>query len=250
MKAIAVIGPSGSGKTTVCEVIIRGLSQKGYRVGSVKEIHCRDFTLDPDPSANTRRHRAAGSQLVTARATAETDLLYPGKLPVADILRHYDQDYVVLEGVADGNFPSIVTAHRPEEARERMDDLTVAVSGVLANTHTGQLFGLPIINALKDPETLVDLAEKRAFTPLPAFAPGCCSMCGGSCRELAGKIAGGKAKREDCLLFSQKTELLVNGVPVSMVPFVQSILRNAVLGVIRELKGFPQQGKIEVKFHT
>jgi len=39
MKAVAVNGLSRSGKTTVCEALISGLRRRGYKVGSVKEIH-------------------------------------------------------------------------------------------------------------------------------------------------------------------------------------------------------------------
>lgn len=60
MKVIAVNGASHSGKTTVCEVIIRELRRRGRTVGSVKEIHCQGFTLDPDPRTDTGLHRSAG----------------------------------------------------------------------------------------------------------------------------------------------------------------------------------------------
>ena len=74
MKAIAVNGRSKSGKTTVCETIIKGLRQRGYTVGSVKEIHFEAFSIDPDPRTNTNRHRSEGYQLVTARGLGETDI--------------------------------------------------------------------------------------------------------------------------------------------------------------------------------
>lgn len=250
MKAIAVNGITRSGKTTVCEVLIAGLRQRGYSVGSVKEIHFEGFAIDPDPTTNTRRHRAAGSQLVTARGISETDILYQSMLPMEEIFRHYDHDYVILEGVTDCNVPRIITAHNREEVERLLDCRAVAVSGVLANTVSGEVLGLPVFHALDDPETLVDFAEERAFKPLPTFDPDCCARCGYTCRELAGMIAWQKAKREDCILWTQETELLINGTPISMVPFVQNILKNAVLGVARELQGFQEHSQIEVRFKT
>ena len=250
MKAIAVNGITRSGKTTVCEVLIAGLRQRGYSVGSVKEIHFEGFAIDPDPTTNTRRHRAAGSQLVTARGISETDILYQSMLPMEEIFRHYDHDYVILEGVTDCNVPRIITAHNREEVERLLDCRAVAVSGVLANTVSGEVLGLPVFHALDDPETLVDFAEERAFEPLPTFDPDCCARCGYTCRELAGMIAWQKAKREDCILWTQETELLINGTPISMVPFVQNILKNAVLGVARELQGFQEHSQIEVRFKT
>ena len=248
MKAIAVIGITGSGKTTVCETIIRGLRRRGYTVGSVKEIHFEEFAIDPNPNTNTNRHRAAGSQLVTARGRFETDILYQSELTMEEILKHYGHDYVILEGVSDCNVPIIITAHNQAEVQERMDCRAAAVSGVLANTCSGEIFGMPVFNALSDPEVLVDFAEKRAFEPLPSFDPDCCSECGYSCREFAGKVARQEAERGECVLNSRDVELLVNGRSVPMVPFVQAILKNAVLGVARELHGFENNSKIEVRF--
>lgn len=248
MKAVAVNGTSNSGKTTVCEALIKGLRQRGYSVGSVKEIHHKSFAIDPDPYADTGRHRAAGSELITARGVSETDILYRSKLAMDEIFRHYSQDYLILEGVLDCNAPRIVTAHNRAEAEERIDGRTIAISGILANGSCQELFGLPVFNALENPDALVDFVEKRAFRPLPSFDAECCSLCGYSCRELAERIARQKAKPGDCVLSAPKTELFIDGIPVSMVPFVQAILKNAVLGVVQELDGFKKHGRIEVKF--
>jgi molybdopterin-guanine dinucleotide biosynthesis protein B len=247
MKVIAVNGTSNSGKTTVCEVIIRGLREKGYSVGSVKEIHCPEFSLDPNPAEDTGRHRSSGSQLVTARAVEETDVLYQEKLSITEILKHYEHDYVILEGVADCNGPRILTAHDADEVEERLDGRVVAVSGVLANSHPEEMMGLPVFHALEDPKALVDFVEARAFEPLPSFDDDCCTQCGYTCRELTERIARQEAKREDCVLQKQSTELLINGTAIPMVPFVQSILRNAVLGVVRELEGYKEHSSIEVR---
>ena len=250
MKAVAVNGLSGSGKTTVCEALISGLRRRGYKVGSVKEIHFQGFAIDPDPATNTRRHRAAGADPVTARGLYETDVLYGTKLPIEEILRHYDHDFVILEGVSDCNVLSIVTAHTVEEVEQHLDERTGAVSGVVANLGVKEVYGLPVFNALQEPESLVDFVEKRAFAPLPSFDPECCSACGRSCRELTGLVVQQKAKREDCLLWRPEVELLVDGAAVPMVPFVQNILRNAVLGVVKELRGFKAGSRIEVRLRS
>lgn len=250
MKAIAVNGRSKSGKTTVCETIIKGLRQRGYTVGSVKEIHFEAFSIDPDPRTNTNRHRSAGSQLVTARGLGETDILYQSMLPMDAILKHYTHDYVVLEGVTDLNVPRILTAHRVNEVQEQRDGRAIAVSGVISNRESGEILGLPVLHALENPQALVDFVEERAFEPLPSFDPQCCAECGHSCRELAGMIAWQRARREDCVLWSQETELLVNGVPITMVPIVQDILKDSILGVVRHLRGFEENSTIEIRLRT
>ncbi len=247
MQVIAVNGTSNSGKTTVSQIIIKGLRRRGYSVGSVKEIHSEGFTLDPDPKTDTALHRAAGSQLVTARALTETGILHQSKLSIEEILMFYDHDYVILEGVSDCNAPRIITAHTKQEVAERLDDRVVAISGVIANERAGKLYGLPIINAVADEAALVDFVKAKAFRPLPSFAEECCRACGYSCRELAGRIAQGKAKREDCLIAEGPAELYIDGKKIPLVPFVQKILKNAVLGVARELDGFKEHAQIEVR---
>lgn len=248
MRVIAVNGPSKSGKTTVCEAIIAGLRARGYSVGSVKEIHFEGFEIDPNPSANTRRHKSAGSELVTARALTETDVLHQKKLPILEILRSYDHDFVILEGVTDCLAPRIITGHTDEDVAGRIDGRAVLISGVFANKNSGEYSNLPIINVLTEGEKLVDFVEKTAFSPFPDVDPKCCGHCGYDCKTMCDRVCQGKSERSDCVLTSQKIELTVDGKPVSLVPFVQNILRNSVMAVASELKGAPTSGEVVVKF--
>ena len=248
MKAIAVNGITKSGKTTVCEILISGLRQRGFSVGSVKEIHFEQFQIDPDSKTNTNRHKTAGAQLVTARGLFETDILYQSMLPINEILMHYDHDFVILEGVTDCNVPRILTAHSEQEIADAIDGRAVAVSGVFANDHQGEMMGLPIINPLTESDRLVDFVLEHAFEPLPSCDPECCSACGFDCRAFAGEVAHRRAPRSGCVLTSQDVELLIDGRAITMVPFVQNILKNAVMGVVSELDGHKENGRIEVRF--
>lgn len=247
MKVIAVNGITKSGKTTVCEALISALTARGYSVGSVKEIHFEQFKIDPDQSTNTNRHKAAGSQLVTARGMYETDILYQSMLPIEQILAHYEQDFVILEGVSDCNCPRIITAHNQAEVEERIDCRAVAVAGVISNSGAKEICGLPVFNPLTEAEALADFAEKVAFTPLPDFDPDCCSKCGYTCRELTGRIIAGQAKRRDCVLIEQETELYINGKYIQMVPFVQDVLGKAIRAIAGTLDGYLDNSEVVVK---
>lgn len=165
MKLFAVIGTSLSGKTTTIEHIIRELRQRGYSVGSVKEIHFEDFAMDT-PGSNTDRHRRAGSQQVAARGFYETDLLYQSKLTMDEILLHYDYDFVALEGVTDLPVPTIIAAHRAEEVRERRTERTIAVAGRLADS-CRQVDDLIALSALTHGSELADLVEEKAAEYCP-----------------------------------------------------------------------------------
>ena len=247
MKVFSVSGITKSGKTTTIEHIIRELSGRGYRVGSVKEIHFEAFAIDTEPSSNTVRHRQAGSQLVTARGYNETDVLYPIKLDMRKILSFYDGfDYVVLEGVTDIPVPVIVTAHAREDLEQKWGDYVFCVSGRIAD-QLREYNGLPAISAVSDIASLVNLIESKVYDLLPDFDPQCCSACGCKCPELGLKILRGKAKRSDCVA-DRGVELFVDGKRINMVPFVQSILRRTVLAVVGELDGYQNGAEIRIRF--
>ena len=216
MKVFTVVGTSGSGKTTVIEALVAQLVGRGYRVGSVKEIHFEAFEIDPKPTSNTRRHRAAGASLVAARGYHETDLLYPAKLPMRDILRHYgDYDWVALEGVDDLPVPAILCT--PDKLREN----AICVSGKFG-AEIIEYQGLPAFNALENAQGLCDFLEANVPDYLECYDPN----DPGPGADVA---------------------LTIGGREIRMVPFVQKILRNAVLGVAKELEGYTEGATIEIK---
>jgi len=166
MRILSVCGITKSGKTTTIENIIRELSRRGYRVGSVKEIHNEQFAIDPDPKSNTRRHRAAGAELVCARGLYETDFLFPEKLPMSKILSFYENeriyDWVILEGVSDIPAPTIVTAHEEKDLLDKLSDMTFCISGRIS-ANISEYRSIPAINALDNTAGLVDLIERTVF---------------------------------------------------------------------------------------
>ncbi len=245
MKAFSVTGLTGSGKTSVIENIIKELKSRGFSVGSVKEIHFDAFRIDTE-GKNTWRHRQAGADTVTARSHNETDILYQGHRPIYEVLSHYDQDFVILEGVRDAVVPEIAVA--AEDAEPQISPLTIAVSGRYANTHSGEYQGLPIINGITETKKLVDLIIEKTPPIMSDVDPECCSKCGCDCRTFLAKCLKGEAKFEDCTLKNGKLSLKINGKDILMVPFVESILKNEVLGVVKELKGYKKGGKVTVEF--
>jgi molybdopterin-guanine dinucleotide biosynthesis protein B len=165
LKVFSVYGYSLSGKTTTVECLIKELMRRNYTVGTVKDIHYEEFTIDTEGS-NTDRHRKAGAELVTARGLYETDILYKERLPLQKILRFYTQDYVILEGVTDFDVPRILCACNLEDVVKRMDPSVFVLSGVITNEISS--YGkLPVINPIKDIERLADLVEKAAKDWIP-----------------------------------------------------------------------------------
>ncbi|MDD4437315.1 MAG: molybdopterin-guanine dinucleotide biosynthesis protein B [Tissierellia bacterium] len=244
MKVFSVIGITKSGKTTTIENIIKELRKRNYTVGSVKEIHFEKFKMDLE-GTNTHRHKMAGSQLVTARGAYETDVLFQKQLSMNEILSFYNHDFVILEGVRDTCIPKIVTAHDVEGIQDRMDETTFAISGKISNSMT-EYEGIPVINSITEIEKMVDIIEEKVFDRLPDMKDECCQKCGYTCTELSSKILKGEAERRDCILTEQSVILKINGQEITMVPFVQSIMKNAVEGIAKELSGYTENGDIEV----
>ncbi len=245
MKVFTVNGTSKSGKTTTIERIIVELRRRGYSVGSVKDIHFEDFAIDT-PGTNTFRHRTAGSQLVTARGPAETDVLIPARLAIADILRFYDHDWVILEGTDDFHAPSILCAHDLQQCQLAVTPSTFVVSGVVAAS-IDSCGPVPALDALTQTEQLVDLIEQQVFPVLPNVDPECCSACGSSCAELVPAILSGRAQRDQCALDQLGLTLRVGERELSMVPFVQEVIRRTVEGLVSTLDGYQPGVEIQLR---
>lgn len=214
MKVISVIGTSKTGKTTSIEKIIKELVNRGYSVGSVKEIHFHAFKMDIE-GTNTDRHRKAGASLVTARGDNETDILFQEKLSIEKLLSFYDQDFVIMEGVRDALVPTIVTASSLEGIEERFDEMVFAISGVVSED-ISEYRGLPAINALTHTKDLVDLIEQKSLDT-----------------SLSGQSKPG-------------ISLKIGGKDISMVPFVQNILKNTLDAFAKELDGYTEDGDIVI----
>ena len=245
MRAFSVIGITKTGKTTTIENIIRELKKRNYSVGSIKEIHFDSFAIDI-PGTNTDRHRQAGSELVTARGYHETDIMFPSKLPIEEILRYHDQDYVIMEGVRDYNIPKIACADKEDELEKIFDRSVFAVSGKIG-ARLDEFKDTPAIDPVSEAERLVDLIEEKVFDVLPDFPTACCGECGFDCRELCCRILEGKSERQDCIISDSNVKLTIDGREINMVPFVQDILKGTLEGVIKNLEGYRKGKTIKIK---
>lgn len=244
MKVFSVTGITKSGKTATIELIIKELITRGYTVGTVKEIHNEEFRMDTE-GKNTYRHRQAGALTVTALGYHETDVMYPYKMNVYQLLKHYTEDYVILEGVDYINVPRIAVAHNREELV--IDDRTFLISGVITNTVKGDIDGIPLISAKDNVSKIADIIIAKVPPLMPDVDVNCCGECGTSCRELLSGYLRGNAIINDCVLNQNKVCLSIDGKKVEIVPFVDKILYNTVKGIVKELKGYREDAEIVIK---
>ena len=245
MKVFSVFGVSLSGKTTTIEHIIAELKRRGYRVGSVKNIHFEKFTLDLEGS-NTWRHKQAGSELVVARGLRETGILFPQKLGLDKILSYFDHDYVVVEGVADTVLPKILCAGETGEIESRLNDLVFLISGRISN-QLSKYKNVPVLNPLRDIEKLVDLIEEKVTEKMP-FVQGLdhCNACGSNCRDLVAGILKGKRRREECVYVKNRVSLFIGQQEVKVNSSFVAGLRMLLDGLLAQQEYYNPGDEIKI----
>ncbi len=92
-KVIHVVGPKKNGKTTVIEQLIPELSQRGYRVGTVKHHHSHSPIQMDHEGKDSCRHRRAGAKDVTLVS------LYVAVIQNTDEATRLDQAIKLIHGV-------------------------------------------------------------------------------------------------------------------------------------------------------
>ena len=111
----------------------------------------------------------------------------------------------------------------------------------------GPLTALPFLP--EEPLTqLADRVVERVpeLLPFPSGNPCCRACAAGSCPALLEAILAGRARPEDCGLARQDVVVEVNGQPLSMVGFVQRILRQTNLGILELLDGYTPNSQVVI----
>jgi molybdopterin-guanine dinucleotide biosynthesis adapter protein len=116
---LSVVGRSDSGKTTLLEKLIRELSARGRRIGTVKHHYHGPVAVDV-PGKDSWRHRQAGAAAV---ALVSPDTLFvvrespPGLSLEALVHRSlFGVDLVLTEGFKSGPMPKIEVNRRAQRA--------------------------------------------------------------------------------------------------------------------------------------
>ena len=106
---VTLIGKSGSGKTTLLEKLIRELSQRGYRLATVKHHSHNGFEFDV-PGKDSWRFAQAGSRHVVIAASDKWAAYrqLEGDLSLDEIIAEIqDVDLILVEGYKQANKPTI-----------------------------------------------------------------------------------------------------------------------------------------------
>lgn len=226
MSIVAVVGSRKSGKTTTVETLVRGLTEKGYKVATVKHIPESDFTIDTK-GKDTWRHAKAGAHTILSIAPKEIAVIKKvdtTKYDLKEIIKECqgEVDIIILEGFSkltarDLNVPKIVAVKTINEVRKASNRFKPILTFVGPIPTEAVKPKIPHVDGLKEPKKLINLVDK----------------------ELANLVKK-KKKREE------KLKIQINGKPLKMKPFVQKIIRSSLLNMVSTLKNVDIEGDEKV----
>lgn len=244
MKVIAVFGHSKTGKTTTVELIIKELIKRGFKVGSIKDIHFEDFALDEE-GTDSSRLKQAGAEPVTAKGLKETDIMFKESLTLRQIAEHYDVDWLVCEGFSTEIVPKLLSL-KNEKDLENKDRFTIGLTGKISNSKQ-ELGGLPVFNALQNITGLVDFLIERIPPLLPGYDHEKCGECGLDCATVLDKILNHGADWDLCKVRQQGVTVKIGTKNLPLKPFVKDILSRSFVGALSSLTGFENGKKIVIE---
>lgn len=246
VRLFTFFGNSNTGKTTVILELAKKLQEKGYKVSYMKNTDRDHFDLDPKDKDTGRLNE---SRVVLGRANLEFFMRMRTKerLKIEDILSIpmvRSCDFLLIEGNHDFPTPKILFLRECGEF-SRLDDMTVGVFSRNEMVRSmAEKKGLIAFDEERM-DDMIEFVERSSIPPLPNMN---CKLCGYSCGEMAKLMALGRKRMEDCkILSSRKVDVRINGRRMNLVPFLEDILRDVILGVLRNLKGYEERGDVEVR---
>ncbi len=243
-KAVAVVGFKGAGKTRVVEALVRELSSRGYRVGTVK--HASGGHPLEIPGKDTWRHMEAGSYS-TAVLTPKGSAVYLSRpMGLGEVLPLLGMvDLVVLEGFKSlDRVARIIVFTTPRDLEILSNGLEIAVVSSSEGVPPLGWRGAPVLPLSRAGE-LADLVLERAFPLLPGLDCGACGFEG--CSGLARAVLAGEAEAGRCQAQPEGgVRLKVDGRPIPLNPFVRGLFESVVVGMVKSLKGAQSPKGIEL----
>ncbi|MEE8168613.1 MAG: molybdopterin-guanine dinucleotide biosynthesis protein B [Candidatus Hydrothermarchaeales archaeon] len=159
MKIAAVIGAGReSGKTTTVEALTKELSARGYRVGTIKQIHEEGFSIDT-AEKDSWRHAEAGAKIVVVAAPREVAVIKRingSRFEEAlQFLAVQELDIILVEGNPKKEMPKIFAARRPSDVKKLSN--TLCISTLSPDNFRAADIEIPVLHPLKDVKKMTDL---------------------------------------------------------------------------------------------
>ena len=167
MNILSVIGAGrNNGKTTTVECLVRELTTRGFKVGTIKQIHEMDFSMDLE-GKDTWRHAKAGAKIVVSAAPSEICAIknIEGKNRFKEAMHMLEVeslDYVIVEGDPGITMPRILAVRTGEDAKRVLEkmDLVICISSLSPTNVKDNDIEKPVINPQKNIGEIADIVEK------------------------------------------------------------------------------------------
>ena len=205
---ISFIARPNHGKTTVIEKLLSQLIDRGFKIGTIKH-HVHHFEMDK-PGKDTWRHKQAGSHTVALSSPTGVGIIHDlaHDSSIEELVAQYfnGMDLVITEGYKSGPMPK-VEVFRKEVSSSPLDN--------------------------RDSTWIAFVTDTQLESSLPEFS---CEDISGLASFLIETFISGTAQK--------KTQLLVDGSVIPLNNFVESFLRQAVIGMVTSLKGCEKPRKL------
>lgn len=172
---VAAVGVSGSGKTVTLEYLVSKLSEQGYKIGSIKHVHHKGFTMDKE-GTNTWRYAKAGAKVIVAVSPEEVAIIKRTEMPLESLdqmtalLEGEDLDIVFFEGFHSliakrTDVPKIITAVDEKGLEQTLEGTVqpiLAIAGIVAqNSRSTAYRNIPLIKVPENGKKLVELVKSH-----------------------------------------------------------------------------------------
>lgn len=156
---LAFIGYSGSGKTSSILSIMEYLRSKTqYKIYLLKYVH--QHPVDT-PGKDSFKFSEAGAEGVLTQSDEQTAIYLNKVLNLNEILdwlksQRKEPQFLITESVRTLDLDKILCASKKEEIDDQLDPNVKVITGKIALAFNNENYkGIPIINALEEPEKIL-----------------------------------------------------------------------------------------------
>lgn len=222
MKAISIIGYKNTGKTTLAVSLAQELSSRGLRVAAAKFIH-HGFN---EPHTDTAK-LAEVCTAVIGLSENQSQIVWNQGRYLPDLLPLVSADVLIVEGGKSlGWLPRVLLLRSADEADELGRALALGTFGPVS---------APGLHAMAHVSELADLVLAKGFA-LPGLDCGACGL--ETCRHMAEGLLTGSTTETQCEAQQGSLRITAGGAALAMNPFVASLVRGAIQGMLGHLKGY------------
>ncbi|MEM4441326.1 MAG: molybdopterin-guanine dinucleotide biosynthesis protein MobB [Ignisphaera sp.] len=231
---------SGVGKTFIASQVVARLKNKGYSVGVIK--HCiHDLEIE---DKDTHKYLYSGADTVVA-SSASLGIIYQRIWvdSLTDNIRYIGTPITIVEGFKNIDIGDVVVVVENEEDIHEVLNMKNMIAYIVKEFKDSkkEYRGTPILT-FNDIDELTNIIESRAIDHIYQQLPKTdCGACGYDNCWLFAK-AYIKGKTQWCPRDSE-VSLIVDGVKISLNPYVKKVLKSIVLAFIDTLKDVPKDKK-------